>query len=194
MNFKKHVFIFNVIASVYNWFFSGQYSRYSHVLSENIHLIQLENNDRVLDIGCGTGAFTKAWEDMGFDVTGVDSASRMVALGVKRGLKCSQGNALEGLSFPDGSFKLVVFSYVAHGLDREKRIRLYREAARLTSFKVLIHDYGTERSLGTDSIEFLEGGGYFEFIQSGMDEMREFFSRVEVYQVDRNACWYLCTP
>lgn len=194
MNLKKHIFIFNAIAFVYNWFFSGQYSRYMKLLSENIHLIQIESNAKILDIGCGTGAFTKAWTDMGFDAAGVDIASRMAALGIKRGLKCSHGNALGELPFPDRSFNLVVFSYVAHGLDKEKRISLYREAARLTSFKVLIHDYGTKRTLGTDLIEFLEGGGYFEFVKSGIDEMRDVFSAVEVLQVDRNACWYLCTP
>ncbi len=194
MNLKKHVFIFNTIASVYGLFFNGQYSRYSKLLSENIHLLHLKENSRILDIGCGTGAFTKAWKDMGFNAFGVDIAEKMVNLALKRNIDCSGGDALEGLPFPDGSFDLVTFSYVAHGLDREKRIRLYREAARLTSSMVLVHDYGTERSFGTDLIEFLEGGGYFDFVKSGAAEMRGIFSDVEVRKLDKNACWFLCTP
>ncbi len=194
MNLKKHVFIFNTIASIYNRFFNGQYSRYSRLLSENIHLLPLKESSRVLDIGCGTGAFTKAWKDSGFSVLGVDIAERMVNLALKRELDCTCGDALEGLPFPGGSFDLVVFSYVAHGLDSEKRFRLYREAARLASSMVLIHDYGTERRFGTDLIEFMEGGDYFSFVKSGLKEMREVFPHVEVHKVDRNACWYLCEP
>ena len=183
------------LATVYDAMFSwdpGDEAQYLLSLLERYS--PTSRSIAALDIGCGTGAFTKAWKDMGFNAFGVDIAERMVNLALKRNIDCSGGDALEGLPFPDGSFDLVTFSYVAHGLDREKRIRLYREAARLTSSMVLVHDYGTERSFGTDLIEFLEGGGYFDFVKSGAAEMRGIFSDVEVRKLDKNACWFLCTP
>ena len=194
MNLKKHVFIFNTIAGIYDWYFQGQYAKYLEIISKNKQILGINRGAWVLDIGCGTGAFTKAWADSGFHVQGVDIADKMVSLGLKRGLDCLCEDALEGLSYPDKSFDLVVFSYVAHGLDKIKREKLYREAARLAISKVLIHDYGTRRSFGTNLIEFLEGGDYFNFIRSGVDEMKSVFHGVSVHTVDSNASWYLCTP
>lgn len=194
MNLKKHVFIFNTIAGIYDWFFPGQYAKYFKIISENIHTLNIEKGARILDIGCGTGAFTKAWLDNGYEASGVDISANMVSLGLKKSLDCRQGNAIDGLPYPDKSFDLVVLSYVAHGLDRSKREKLYLEASRLAVSKVLIHDYGTRRSIGTDLIEFLEGGDYFNFIKSGIEEMKSVFKSVSVHPVDGNASWYLCTP
>ncbi len=192
MNLKRHEFIFNIISGVYDLFFSSQYRKYREIISDNIGVLSVEPGSRVLDTGCGTGAFAKAFSDSGFDVTGVDIASRMVLKAQRRGINCTGGNAVAGLPYEDGSFGLVVMSYVAHGLDSGKRIMLYREAARLSSGKVLIHDYGYKRRVSTDIIEFLEGGCYFSFVKSGLDEMRSVFSSVSVVPVDRNAMWYVC--
>ncbi len=192
MNLTLHRYIFEIIAPVYTWFFKGQHKRYTEILSENEALLKIPPGGRILDIGCGTGALTQAFADRGFSVTGVDIARNMAASGKRKGLDCMYGNAVEGLPFPDKSFDLVVFAYVAHGLDREKRAQLFREASRLSGGTVLIHDYGRERSLGTTFIEFLEGGDYFNFIKKGEDEMRNFFPDVTVVSVGDNACWYIC--
>ncbi len=194
MNLTVHRYIFEIIAPLYNCFFKSQYDHYVKILLQHGNLLDVSSESRVLEIGCGTGAFAKAFSARGFSVTGVDIARNMVALGKKRGLDCLYGNALTELPFPDKSFDLVVFSYVAHGLDREKRERLFKEAARLAKRTVLVHDYGTERHVGTTLIEFLEGGDYFNFIRTGEEEMRGVFPKVSVFSVGKNACWYICKP
>ena len=192
MNLTVHRYIFEIIAPVYSWFFKGQHTNYTEILSKNETLLKIPSGGRILDIGCGTGALTQAFADRGFSVAGVDIARNMAASGKRKGLDCIYGNALEGLPFPDKSFDLVVFAYVAHGLDREKRSLLFREASRLSKGAVLVHDYGRKRSPGTTIIEFLEGGDYFNFIKTGEKEMRDFFSDVSVVSVGDNACWYIC--
>lgn len=194
MNLTKHKYIFELIAPFYNWFFKGQYSRYSEIFKKYSGALNIPDGARVLDIGCGTGALTKVFADSGFSVTGVDLARNMIRYGLNRGLDCHFGNALMGLPFPDKSFDMVAFAYVAHGLDSKKRNRLFLESARLSRKIVLIHDYGVERSFGTNLIEFLEGGDYFNFIRYGIDEMKTVFKHVQIIDVDSNAKWYICFP
>lgn len=194
MDLAKHTFIFETIAPVYNWFFNSQNTHYSEILSKYSAALNLSPDASILDIGCGTGAFAKAFKDMGFSVFGVDISRNMIRYGVKRGLDCRYGNALGGLDYSDKMFDMVVFAYVAHGLDSEKRRLLFIEASRLAKKKVLIHDYGAKRKLATDIIEFLEGGDYFNFIKSGVQEMKDIFADVSIITVDDNASWYICTP
>lgn len=194
MNLTKHKYIFELIAPFYNWFFEGQYKRYAEILKKYADALNVPDGARVLDIGCGTGALTKAFSDRGYSVTGVDIARNMIRYGLNRGLDCQYGNVLNGLPFPDKTFDLVVFAYVAHGLDSKKRNRLFLESARLSRGIVLIHDYGVKRSFGTNLIEFLEGGDYFNFIRHGVTEMETVFNRIQIIDVDSNAKWYICFP
>ena len=194
MNLKNHKLLFNIIAPGYNWFFKSQVSNYAEILSDNIKKLDISDNSRILDAGCGTGALSQALVNRGFTVVGVDMANMMMHYGNKRGLDCRYGNIINGLDFEDKSFDLVVFAFVAHGLDREKRKKLFAEAARLSSGKVLFHDYSSERSIFTNIIEYIEGGDYFNFIKTGLDEMQEVFSKVEVIKIKKYINWYICSP
>ncbi|MDO5650085.1 MAG: class I SAM-dependent methyltransferase, partial [Gallicola sp.] len=71
---------------------------------------------------------------------------------------------------------------------------LYREMNRLAKGLVTIQDYNKNRNGITSLIEWMEGGDYFHFIQSGKEEMEEVFKSVEVIDVDIRASWYLCKP
>lgn len=192
MDLMKHKKIFNLISPVYNFFFHGQVRGYSELLKRYGSELELPVKADILDIGCGTGAFGASFSRFGYKVTGVDLAENMVRIASKRGLLCRHGNALEGLDYPDDSFDLVTFAYVAHGLDREKRKRLFEEAARISRGPVLLHDYSRKRNVWINIIEFLEGGDYFNFIKTGLQEMREIFSDVRVIAVKPYNNWYLC--
>lgn len=59
---------------------------------------------RVLDIGCGTGFFSKMLIEIGYEVTSIDSSPVALDYSRKRGLaNLVTGDALK-LPFPDGSF------------------------------------------------------------------------------------------
>ncbi len=46
----------------------------------------------------------------------------------------------------------------------------------------------------TNIIEYIEGGDYFNFIKTGLAEMQEVFSSVEVIKIKKYINWYICTP
>lgn len=112
-----------------------------------------------------------------------------------------QSNALEGLPFADKSFDLSIASYVAHGLQRSERMKLYSEMRRVTKGKVILYDYNQNRSPLTSFVELLEHGDYFGFIQNPkgemegcVNELEKCFSDVISVNVDKRAAWYICTP
>ncbi len=112
-----------------------------------------------------------------------------------------QANVLERLPFADHSFDLSIASYVAHGMQKSERIKLYSEMRRVTKSKVIIYDYNQKRSFMTSLVEWLERGDYFQFIKNPKSEMEDCvsemakcFSEVKVIEVDTRASWYICTP
>ena len=157
-------------------------------------LLNIASGSSVLDIGCGTGAFSASFSTLGHDVTGVDIAEKMIKYALKRGVKSLYGNVVDGLNFPDKSFDMVMSALVVHGLDREKRKKLLEEAARLSRGIVLFHDYNSKRNKFISIIEYLEDGDYFNFIENGLSEMKGIFSKVKVIPVRKYNNWYVCTP
>jgi len=191
---EAHVRLFDTIARVYSWFFARQTRSYASCFEAGRSALPDPKGKRALDIGCGSGAFTTALKNEGWDTRGIDAAPGMVVHARKRGVPCADGNVLQGLPFPDNSYDLVTAAYVAHGLPAEDRLRLFREARRLTRGIVLFHDYNSVRRLPTDIAEYLENGDYFNFIRSGVDEMNSVFSSVKVVPVGKQSAWYVCTP
>jgi hypothetical protein len=71
---------------------------------------------------------------------------------------------------------------------------MYAEMSRVARRLVVFHDYNANRSLLTDFAEWLEGGDYFEFIQTAQSEMERSFPSVRVIDVGPHAAWYVCVP
>jgi ubiquinone/menaquinone biosynthesis C-methylase UbiE len=190
---EKHGRLFDRIAIPYSWFFAGQTRNYARCFEQGRAALPDPRGKKALDIGCGTGAFTRALRNEGWDAAGVDIAPGMLAQARKKGLSCSLANVLAGLPHEEGSFDLVSAAYVAHGLQKNDRRALFLEMKRLSRGLVLIHDYTPDTRLLTTVIEYLEGGDYFNFIASGLEEMRACFSKVEQIRVGKQAAWYLCS-
>lgn len=193
MDLKRHKRIFNTIAPIYNLFYRRQYNGYCKLLESFEAKLCIPEKGTILDIGCGTGALLNAFITLGYDAQGVDIAEEMLQHARRRGLNCRLADIIKGLNIDDNTFDLVTASFVAHGLDREKRLMLYTEAKRLSHNKVLIHDYSSRRSLLISIIEYMEGGDYFNFIKDCTDEMKQLFSNVEIIQVNKYNNWYICT-
>ncbi len=198
-------FLFNTIAPVYGLFYQKQKQRYREIVRHAARELNLSGNESILDVGCGTGALCSVLHEAGFSVTGVDPAQNMLAVAKRQpeneNIRFLQANALEQLPFADKSFDLSIASYVAHGLQKSERMKLYAEMRRITKEKVILFDYNQNRSLTTSLVEWLERGDYFRFIknpkgemESCISEMEKCFSEVRVIDVDKRAAWYVCTP
>ncbi len=191
---KNHFRLFELIARGYQWFFKSQYRDYKQLLDEFGKKLDIPSEAHVLDIGCGTGAFGKAFQEFGHDVYGIDVSKKMVKMAKRNHLQASQANILEGLSFPNDSFDIVIAANVVHGLGQEDRFKIYRESARISKKKVLFHDYNSTRNPGVSFIEWIEGGDYFNFIKTVPDEFSTVFRDVQVIDIGKGySSWYLCS-
>ncbi len=188
--------LFDRIAPIYAWFFDYQVNYYKQILNKISSEFDISQFDTILDLGCGTGALCKVLNDNGVMVTGIDTSSGML----KQAKKKTQGHDLEfiqvqagkSLPFDDKSFDLVIASYVAHGLEPEERIQLYKEMGRIAKEYVIIYDYNKNRGLVTTLVEWLENGDYFNFIKNAEIELEKTFNNLRVIQVDKRASWYIC--
>lgn len=99
---------------------------------------KLEKGYRLIDIGCGTATLTilikKVHPDT--DVTGLDGDPEILKMArtkiIRAGLdiKLDLGMSFE-LPYPDLSFDRVVSSLVFHHLDRENKVRTFKEIFRV---------------------------------------------------------------
>ncbi len=83
-----------------------------HILSNG-----LKKDTRILDIGCGTGFWTKIFRDLGFDVVGLDLSSKSVEKAFSKGLEVFVNDASH-VSLRKESFDIVTaLSSVVNHLD-----------------------------------------------------------------------------
>jgi ubiquinone/menaquinone biosynthesis C-methylase UbiE len=189
---KKHILLFNIIALPYNLFFKSQVKGYSRTLLEHGNEFGITKNDLVLDIGCGTGAWSASLEKSGYNVIGMDYSLSMSKRGKKNRQACIQGNALS-LPFHTRSIHTITASYVLHGISAGLRKELFNEAKRVGAHQVIFQDYNQRRRFSVDIVEWLEGGDYFNFVKQIEDELYENFGNLRVVTVDKNTNWYICT-
>ena len=72
----------------------------------------IENNSRVLDVGCGDGVLMRYLKDQkNVDTRGLEISKNKVQICVSKGLTVIEGNAEEDLKqFPNSSFNYVILS------------------------------------------------------------------------------------
>jgi len=194
-----------LIAPIYGLFYAKQKKRYAKVIDDVKNELDVAAYQKIIDVGCGTGALCSVLNQKGLTVTGIDPAQKMINIAMEKSKNNSitfiQANVLEGLPFDDKYFDVSISSYVAHGLQPDERKLMYAEMARITKYWVVIYDYNKKRSFITTIAEWLEEGDYFHFVKNAELEMkncvfrkRECFSDVKVINVDVQAAWYICTP
>lgn len=205
MGKKNNTILFNTIAPIYGLFYKKQKKRFGEVVEKVSKTLDLTLYDTVIDVGCGTGALCSVLNTKGLSVTGIDPAEKMLNHAKRqpenKDIEFILANVLEQLPFDDKSFDISIASYVAHGLQKNDRKKMYSEMSRVTKNRVIIYDYNQNRSFMTSVIEWLERGDYFRFIKNAENEMKECvadmkecFSEVNVIDVDTRASWYICTP
>lgn len=183
--------LFDLIAPIYGWFFQFQVRNYRRRVEEN--LLLFKDSDKILDIGCGTGALASVLSEFNFGVTGIDSSAEMI----KQARRLNHDNTANFLAGSVSTLSLskhdlVIASYVLHGLQQDQRQILYSDMKRLALKRVIIMDYNQRRGILTSIIEWLEHGDYFNFIKSAEKEMQLVFTSVQVIQTGKRAAWYVC--
>ncbi|GAA2424767.1 class I SAM-dependent methyltransferase [Streptomyces macrosporus] len=95
--------------------------------------------DRVLDVGCGTGALTRAVAaavSPGGSVLGVDPSRQMVEYARRRAERRGENSSFalgvaQELDAEDGSFDAVVSSFAVHHVPEDRRERAFAEMFRV---------------------------------------------------------------
>jgi len=202
---KYSRFLFNAIAPIYSLIFNRQKKHFEKHLANAEKDLALTSYKTILDVGCGNGALCAVLDGMGLSVTGIEPAEKMFKTAKKklanRKIQVYHASILDRLPFENDHFDVSIASYVVHGLQKEDRKRMYAEMSRVSRYKVFIHDYNQSRNLITTIVEWIERGGYFEFIKSPehemkscFHEMQECFSEIKVVTFNKHSAWYICTP
>lgn len=190
--------LFDLIAPAYGLFFHYQKRRYRDILKRMSGEAFPSTDLKVLDVGCGTGAYCAVFHEMGFFVTGVDPSRKMLDIASRKpenkNVTFLNASVLKPLPFPDKSFDISISSFVAHGMKPADREVMYAEMRRVTRDLVIVHDYNDTRAIAIDFMEWLEGGDYFNFIVVVKHELRKAFAHLRIVNVDNRAAWYMCSP
>jgi ubiquinone/menaquinone biosynthesis C-methylase UbiE len=104
-----------------------------------VALLDLKKEDRVLDLGCGTGVLTRMIADQldaksGGLAVGIDAASKMIHVAQKRRQSetCRfEVVAAEDLPYENGTFDAVVSSLFFHHVPLDLKERALKEARRV---------------------------------------------------------------
>jgi SAM-dependent methyltransferase len=114
---------------------SGEYDVFTpqanaRLIGSFVRLSRLQRGARVVDLGCGSGAFTELLRQAGYSSVGVDISPKLVAIGRKKypNLELIEGDA-ERLPFPKVSFDGVLLSALVHHFPDP--IRLIAEVHRV---------------------------------------------------------------
>jgi ubiquinone/menaquinone biosynthesis C-methylase UbiE len=107
---------------------------YRRILSEFAALVQPREGESCVDLGCGTGAFTRRLEGFGLRLIGMDISPRSIASAARQmpGHEYVVGD-IRKTGFDDARFDVVVYSGVLHHCHtRATRVEILREGFRIT--------------------------------------------------------------
>lgn len=188
--------LFDWIAPVYAWFYSRQKIKFELALKKIEPIIKLNECENVIDIGCGTGALCAVLSEKGLKVTGIDPSQKMLDIAANKSknknIKYFNNSILSRLPFEDNHFDVSFSSNVAHGLKEAEREIMFAEMNRITRYQVVIIDYNQHRSILSDIIEWLEGGDYFNFINTIRQELSKTFENVQIIDISPRSSCYIC--
>ncbi|MFU2158785.1 MULTISPECIES: class I SAM-dependent methyltransferase [Caldisericum] len=136
-------------------------------------LDEIKNCNKLIDIGCGTGALVIEASLVCKNAIGIDLSSKMIEVALKTKTKMKLGNVnffhggIEVLRiFKDKEFDFATFSMSIHEMDEKERILLLNEALRVAK-EVIVADYlipaeTFPSDLGVIFVEFIAGLNHFK--------------------------------
>jgi SAM-dependent methyltransferase len=106
---------------------------YARLLAAFNESVQPRKGQRCVDLGCGTGAFTRRLRVFGLDLMGIDISPRSIerARSIDDGIRYEVGD-ITATALAEDSFDVAALSGVLHHITaRADRIRAMREALRI---------------------------------------------------------------
>ncbi|MBQ9024619.1 MAG: class I SAM-dependent methyltransferase [Bacilli bacterium] len=93
----------------------------------------LKKNDKIIDIGAGTGKYSKYFYDKGYDVTAVELVKHNLRVIEEKGINAILGNATNLSKFDDESFDItILFGPMYHLISMDEKIKALKEVKRIT--------------------------------------------------------------
>lgn len=93
----------------------------------------IKDNDKIIDIGAGTGKYSKYFYDKGYDVTAVELVKHNLRQIEKKNIKCFLGNATNLKKIEDNSYDItLLFGPLYHLISMEDKFKALLEAKRIT--------------------------------------------------------------
>ena len=93
----------------------------------------IKDNDKIIDIGAGTGKYSKYFYDKGYDITAVELVKHNLRQIEKKNIKCFLGNATNLKKIEDNSYDItLLFGPLYHLISMEDKLKALLEAKRIT--------------------------------------------------------------
>lgn len=137
-------FDFNRIADSYNsWFNSTKgtiYDRFEKQAVDRL-LVGVSKHSRLLEVGCGTGHWSRYFSDKGFEVTGIDISAEMIKIARQKHIPNSRFEVVDGRNLPfedesfDGAAAITVLEFTT---DPEKIISEMARCVKKTKGVIII--------------------------------------------------------
>ncbi len=93
----------------------------------------IKSNDKIIDIGAGTGRYSKYFKDLGYDVTAIELVKHNLKQIEKQNIKCYLGNATNLKMIESETYDItLLFGPMYHLINMEDKIKALEEAKRVT--------------------------------------------------------------
>ncbi len=93
----------------------------------------IKENDKVIDIGAGTGRYSLELQDLGYDVFAVELCKSNLREIEKKGIRCMEGNAVDLKKIKDDTYDItILFGPMYHLISMEEKVKALEEAKRIT--------------------------------------------------------------
>jgi SAM-dependent methyltransferase len=177
-----------------------EYHTTMHVINRYLEQLAQEQTDvaktplRIIDIGAGTGRYSVALAEAGYDVTAVELVKYNLGILKQKGanVKAYQGNALKLKRFADDSFDLaLLFGPLYHLHSDEEQLQALMEAKRVVRpggiimAAYVMNDYSVIKYgfMENHIKERMEKGAFTKDFQIRHDET-ELYDYVRLEQID----------